>query len=167
RGRAGAVGGLLAARARAVDEHRGGRAGRDRGRREHEDRRRAAAAPGARREPAELGVAERGEQVLLVGRLHVVAYRAVDVARREAGIGTGGEDRLERHVVLGAAEGLPERSLPDADDRRPVADRRRVHVSTPAPARGPTSARERPRTRVSTASVSAPRRGAGAGGASG
>src|SRR5256712_6234774 len=53
-----------------------------------------------------------------VGRLHVVAHRAVDVARREAGVGTGGEDRLERHVVLGAAEGLPERRLPDRKSTR-------------------------------------------------
>src|SRR2546428_6223906 len=83
-----------------------------------------------------------------VGRLHVVAHRAVDVARREAGVGTGGEDRLERHVVLGAAEGLPERGLPDADDRRPVADRRRVHVSTPSSARRAPSARARPRTPI-------------------
>jgi len=120
---AGAVRGSPAARPRAIDEHRVRHPGRDRRGRDDEHGRRAAAAERRAGEEADRGLPERRVEVLLIGRLDVVANQAVDVARRQAGIRARGENCLDRHVELGSPERFGEGGLTDADDGGLVANR--------------------------------------------
>ena len=106
-----AVAGLLAARARAVDEHRVGHAGGDRRRGDARAPTRSRRRPSRcrRRSAARDCRARRAAAPRRSAPCRSARAPSI-VARRDAGVVAGVRDRLDRHVVLGAAEALAERA---------------------------------------------------------
>ena len=118
-----------AAVARAVDQDAAGHAGRDRRRRVPDDAAAAAAAVADLAEEAQVRDAQVARDHVLGRDLDAPLDHAVDVRRPEPGVLEGELRRLERGHLLGAADVLRERQLPDADDRGLVPERHGAGVA--------------------------------------